>query len=70
MKEIVSPMPGRIIKINISEGEYVEENAEVIILESMKMEIPVSIQNPGKVIAINVTEGDAVSQGAVLLVME
>lgn len=70
MIQIVSPMPGRIIKIKVSQGDYVKENDEVIILESMKMEIPVSTQYSGKVAEINVTEGIAVPQGYVLLSIE
>ncbi|ATW24451.1 acetyl-CoA carboxylase biotin carboxyl carrier protein subunit [Candidatus Formimonas warabiya] len=70
MKKVVSPMPGKVVKINVSQGDCVKNDQEVIIIESMKMEIPVCSQNSGKVMEINVSEGDAVPQGTVLLAIE
>lgn len=70
MKNLVSPMPGKVFKINVAAGEFVNTNDEVVILESMKMELPITATASGKVAEISVSEGDAVAQGAVLMVLE
>lgn len=67
MNQLVAPMPGKVIKVLVSQGDNVEENQVAIILESMKMEIPVSIHDSGKIMEIKVKEGDSVPQEAVLL---
>ncbi len=70
MLQITSAMAGTILQINISVGDQVERNQEIVILESMKMEIPVESQEAGKVKEIKVAEGDFVNEGDVLIVME
>ncbi len=70
MLQITSTMAGTILKINISVGDQVENNQEIAILESMKMEIPVESQEAGRVKEIKVAEGDFVNEGDVLIVLE
>lgn len=70
MKNIISNMAGNIWKINVSLGEQVEINQEVIILESMKMEIPIEAEESGEVIEIKVKEGDFVNEGDVLVTLK
>jgi acetyl-CoA carboxylase biotin carboxyl carrier protein len=67
---ITSTMAGTILQINISVGDQVENNQEIAILESMKMEIPVESQEAGRVKEIKVAEGDFVNEGDVLIVLE
>lgn len=70
MIQITSTMAGTILQINISVGDQVENNQEIAILESMKMEIPVESQEAGTVKEIKVVEGDFVNEGDVLIVLE
>ena len=57
---------GKIFKIVASVGQAVEAGDEIVILESMKMEIPVVAPAAGTVASINVKEGDAVEVGDVI----
>ena len=49
MANVVSPMVGKIIGLLVKVGDEVEESQEVVILEAMKMEIPVVTESGGKV---------------------
>ncbi len=70
MTEIKASITGNVWKILVGVGDEVEEDDEVVILESMKMEIPIESPDDGVVKSIAVAEGAAVQQGAVLLVLE
>lgn len=61
---------GTVWKIEVKPGDQVEEGQVVVILESMKMEMPVEAPSAGKVASIAVTEGQAVDEGATLVVLE
>ena len=58
---------GTVWKIEVKEGEAVTEGQTCVILESMKMEMPVEASSAGKVEKITCTEGQAVNEGDVLL---
>jgi acetyl-CoA carboxylase biotin carboxyl carrier protein len=58
---------GTIWKIEVKPGDSVEEGQTVVIIESMKMEMPVESPAAGKVESVAVAEGQAVDEGAVLL---
>ena len=70
MKEITSNMAGNIWKILVNVGDDVEKEQEVVILESMKMEIPIEIEHSGKIIEIKLKEGDFVNEGDVIMTIE
>ena len=70
MKEIKSEITGSVWKILKRPGDAVDEEDALMILESMKMEIPVLAENKGKVVEIRVNETDAVAEGQVLAVLE
>jgi acetyl-CoA carboxylase biotin carboxyl carrier protein len=70
MSQVVASMAGSVWKIVVSVGDKVEEGQDVIILESMKMEIPVAAESSGIVKQIHVQEGDFVNEGDVLLELE
>ncbi|MDP9025609.1 MAG: ATP-grasp domain-containing protein, partial [Candidatus Eremiobacteraeota bacterium] len=63
---IISPMPGKIVKIAVSVGEKVDERALLVVLEAMKMEHRIEAPAPATVTAILVKEGDIVPGGAAL----
>jgi len=70
MKEIRSEITGFVWKIVKSAGDAVGEDDALMILESMKMEIPVTPEASGKIAEIRVRESEAVTQGQVLAVIE
>ena len=70
MSEISSPMGGKIIDVIVKEGDTVNEGDEVIILEAMKMELPVVADTSGTVKEVKCKKGDAVEAEAVLIVLE
>ena len=70
MAEIESPMTANVWKIQVAVGDTVEEGDTVVILEAMKMEIPVEAEEDGRVAEIRCAEGSAVDEGDVLLVLE
>lgn len=70
MTEIAAHITGNVWKIEVAVGDEVEEDDAVVILESMKMEIPVEAEDSGTVAEIRCEEGQAVSEGDVLIVLE
>ena len=70
MAEVEAHITGTVWKIEVSVGDEVEEGDTVVILESMKMEMPVEAEDEGTVKEILVAEGQAVSEGDVLMVLE
>ncbi len=69
MSDIVAPMGGKIIDVKVKVGDVVNENDEVIILEAMKMELPIVATASGRVNEIRCRKGDAVEAEAVLIVL-
>ena len=70
MADIEAHITGTVWKIEVKVGEQVDEGDTVVILESMKMEMPVEAEDPGKVTEIRCEEGQSVSEGDVLVVLE
>ncbi|PFJ13134.1 acetyl-CoA carboxylase biotin carboxyl carrier protein subunit [Bacillus cereus] len=70
MTKVYASMAGNVWKIVVGVGDIVEEEQDVVILESMKMEIPIVSEEAGTVMKINVQEGDFVDEGDVLLEIE
>jgi len=67
MKTIKSPMACSVWKIVTTVGQEVDYGDTVMILESMKMEIPVEADSSGKIVKFLVAEGDVVDDGVVLV---
>jgi acetyl-CoA carboxylase biotin carboxyl carrier protein len=68
--EIEAHITGTVWKIEVAVGDNVEEGDTVVILESMKMEMPVEAEDPGVVKQILCAEGESVSEGDPLVVLE
>lgn len=66
MKTIKCPMAGSVWKIVATVGQEVDYGDTILILESMKMEIPVEADAAGKIVKFLVAEGDVVDEGVVL----
>ena len=69
-KEIKSEITGSVWKILKQPGDEVGDEDSLMILESMKMEIPVMAEASGKVAEILVKEGDSIVEGQALAVLE
>lgn len=65
--EVTAPLPGTILKLNISVGDVVTEGQNVLVMEAMKMENQVQTTKGGEVLSIKVNVGDTVQQDDVLL---
>ncbi|TDQ53556.1 biotin/lipoyl-binding carrier protein [Actinorugispora endophytica] len=70
MTEIRAETVASVWKVTAHQGDEVAEGDTLVILESMKMEIPVLVEDPGRVVEIVVAEGDVVREGDLLAVVE
>ncbi|MCI9478458.1 MAG: biotin/lipoyl-binding carrier protein [Lachnospiraceae bacterium] len=64
--EVKASVPGKVFKVEASVGQAVKAGDSIVILEAMKMEIPVVAPEDGTVASINVGVGDAVESGDLL----
>ena len=67
--EVTASVPVKVFKVEASAGQAVKAGDPIVILEAMKMEIPVVAPEDGTVASINVAVGDAVESGDVLATM-
>lgn len=70
MKEITATMAGTVLNVLVSTGENVSAGQEVLMLESMKMEIPIESETNGLIKELRVSVGDFVNEGDVLIIVE
>jgi acetyl-CoA carboxylase biotin carboxyl carrier protein len=70
MSEVIAVMAGNVWKVLVKVGDQVEEGQDVVILESMKMEIPIVAEFDGTVKEVKLNEGDFVNEGDVIVVVE
>ena len=68
--EVRAEMVANVWKVMVSEGDSVDDGDTLVILESMKMEIPVLAEAAGRVTSLSVGEGDVVQEGDVIAVIE
>ena len=69
MPDVEAHITGTVWKIEVDIGDRVEEGDTVVILESMKMEMPVEAEDAGTVTEIRCEEGQAVHEGDTLVVL-
>lgn len=65
--DLKAPMPGLVLKVLVKEGDTVQKNDPLLVLEAMKMETEISAPQAGTVDAVHVSPGTAVTSGQVLL---
>ena len=69
-RDIVSPMPGKVIRVLVAAGEEVHPGQGLLVVEAMKMQNEIKAPGAGKIKAVHVSEGSAVAAGEVMVVVE
>ena len=70
MSDVTAPMAGKVIDMKVNVGDTVNEDDDLIILEAMKMEMPIVASTSGTVKEIKCKKGDSVGADDVLVVIE
>ena len=70
MHEIRAEITATVWKVRAEEGQMVAEGEEIVILESMKMEIPVVTDEPGTLVELHVEEGGTVHEGDLIALID
>ncbi len=68
--KVLSDLNAKVWKVEVAVGDSVDAEATLIVLESMKTEIPIDAPKAGKVLAILVKEEDPVEEGQVVAILE
>ena len=68
--EVKAEVTGTVWKILVLEGSRVEPDEAILMVESMKMEIPVNSERTGTLVELRVSEGDSVNDGQVVAIVE
>lgn len=69
-ENLAAPMPATVVKIPVEEGQTVTRGETVLVLEAMKMEMPLRAAHDGTVVAIRCEEGELVQPGVTLIEIE
>ena len=69
-EDSVSELVANVLKVVVAPGDKLEAGDPVVLLESMKMEIPVTVEKPGRVSEVKVSEGDVVQDGDILVTVD
>jgi biotin carboxyl carrier protein len=69
-ENLAAPMPATVVKIPVEEGQTVAKGETVLVLEAMKMEMPLRAAHDGTVVAIRCAEGELVQPGVTLIEIE
>jgi biotin carboxyl carrier protein len=67
---LTAPMPGKIVRVLVAEGDPVQAGTGLLVMEAMKMQNEIKADKAGNVVSIPVRAGDAVSTGDVLAIVE
>ena len=66
---LLAPMPGTVVRVEVSVGDHVEQGQVLVVIEAMKMEHRITAPVDGVVAEVDVSAGDAVDNGQVLVVL-
>jgi len=67
---IVAPMPGKVVRLLVEEGEEIEAGTGVVVVEAMKMQNEMKSPKKGRVVTLKVATGETVNAGEVLAIIE
>jgi pyruvate carboxylase subunit B len=68
--ELIAPMPGLVIQIEVQDGDQVERGQGLVVIEAMKMENELRATTAGRVVEVRVAPGQKVDKGQTLLVID
>ena len=68
--EVKSPAVGKVLRVNLEAGAQVARGEEIMVIESMKVEIPIKATVAGRIREVRVKAGDQVQRNVVLVVIE
>jgi biotin carboxyl carrier protein len=69
-RQVVAPMPGKIVKVLVKAGDPVEPRQGLVVVEAMKMENELRARAAGRVVDVRAIEGASVEAGAILVILE
>jgi len=69
-RKLLAPMPGKVVRVLVKEGDAVDIGQGLIVVEAMKMQNEMKASRAGRVVEVRVGEGDTVSAGDTLMVLE
>jgi biotin carboxyl carrier protein len=69
-RAVKAPMPGRVVRVLVSEGDEVVEQQGVVVIEAMKMQNELKVPKAGRIAKVAVTVDTTVSAGEVLIIVE
>ena len=69
-QKVPSPMPGKVVRVLVAEGDNVAAGQGLVVVEAMKMQNEIRSPKPGRVVLLRVTEGAAVTGGETLAEVE
>jgi len=69
-QNVSAPMPGRVVRVLVSEGAEVQVGAGLVVVEAMKMQNEMKAPKSGRVLSVKASEGDTVAAGEVLVTIE
>ena len=69
-REIRAPMPGKVVSVQVSEGDTVQRGQGLLVVEAMKMQNEIRSPKDGRVASVNATAGDSVGSGEILVVVD
>lgn len=70
MKQVSANMAGVVLKVLVNPGDTVTAGQDLVVLESMKMEVPIQSLDSGSVKEVKINSGDFVNEGDLLVVLE
>ena len=70
VREIRAPMPGKVVSVQVSEGDTVQRGQGLLVVEAMKMQNEIRSPRDGRVASVNATAGDSVGSGEILVVVD
>ncbi len=69
-KQIVAPLAGRVVQLNVKPGDTVDADEEILVIEAMKMETPVFVPWDGTIRDVRIKEGDEVAEDDILAIVD
>jgi biotin carboxyl carrier protein len=69
-QNILAPMPGKVIRVLVKQGDPVETGQGLVVVEAMKMQNEMKASRPGRVVEVRAREGGTVGAGDTLVVLE